>query len=65
MQQVTLSRAALLDPAKNKTLELMLYIDRPVINARGGNTAATNYALSIMNIVSYICMYITIYVYSN
>ena len=32
----------------------MLYIDRQVINARGGNTAATNYVLSIMNIVSYV-----------
>ena len=40
--------------AQNETMELMLYIDRQVINARGGNTAATNYVLSIMNIVSYV-----------
>ena len=35
------------------TMELMLYVDTGVITSRGGNTAATNYALSIMNIVSY------------
>ena len=37
---------------ENKTMELMVYVDTITINARGGNVAATNYVLSIMNIVS-------------
>ena len=36
----------------NKTMELMLYLDTGLIASRGGDVAATNYALSIMNIVS-------------
>ena len=38
---------------QNSTMELMVYIDTTLITNRGGNVAATNYALSIMNIVSY------------
>ena len=35
-------------------MELMVYVDTITINARGGDVAATNYVLSIMNIVSYV-----------
>ena len=34
----------------------MLYIDTTLINNRGGNVAATDYVLSIMNIVSFYLM---------
>ena len=37
----------------------MLYIDTTLINNHGGNVAATDYVLSIMNIVS---LYLTLYI---